>query len=406
MKQTNTIKSIMMKGAIVTGAILASCIKSDNHSTVVRYDVSTLFPADSFWVAYAPTNFNPLTGQYPDEASMRSDLEKLVDINAYGIVTYGSEQTLGQIPRIAKELGIPKVIMGIWDPANQAELTNALEAQVFVDGYCVGNEGLDNRYSFSVLDGVIKTLRGQTKKPVTTTEEIGDYSDQQLVNVGDWVFPNAHPYWQGIKDPSTAVSWTVNQHNDLTTRTAIPVVFKEVGLPSEGEQGLSEANQNSYYRQLESAFLGEPYTKTVHFEAFDQPWKDSAPVEPHWGLFTATREPKEVAKPQVLHSVVPPMGSFDNLVGRVVNVRPDQYRVSTYIFAVGSWWMKPTYANPLTTIDPRSNYITDITTGGVDQLATPIRSYLVVPTFNPPYSPPVVDGINVLHSVTSSRPSR
>ncbi|MCP4424487.1 MAG: glycosyl hydrolase, partial [Chloroflexi bacterium] len=33
----------------------------------------------------------------------------------------------------------------------------------------------------------------------------------------------------------------------------------------------------------------------VYFEAFDQPWKDTQPIEPHWGLFYNDRLPKPAA---------------------------------------------------------------------------------------------------------------
>ena len=384
--------------------------KTRGSFTVMQRDTFSrnspqFFTPNRLWVAYAPTNFNPLTGQYPNEASIRSDLETLVNINAYGIVTYGSENNLGQIPRIAREAGIQKVVMGIWDPHSQEELTNALAAQAYVDGYCVGNEGLNSRYTIAALETTINHLRNQTNKPVTTTEVMENYSDQQLLDLGDWTFPNAHPFWHGIRDPATAVQWTLDQHSSISERSLLPVVFKEVGLPSEGEQGLSEGNQNAYYRELETRLLNSSHTKTVHFEAFDQPWKNNPPVEPHWGFFTSNRTPKTVARPQVLHTFVPSYGSFDNLTGRVVNVKPQNYRISTYVYAVGSWWMKPTFANPLTQITPNGNWITDVTTGGVDQFATPINSYLVVPTYVPVHPVlPVVDGINVIHGISSERP--
>jgi len=369
--------------------------------------VDPWFLAARSWMAYSPTNFNPTINQYPDEASLRADLEKLVSINTYGIVTYGSENTLAQIPRIAKDAGIQKVVQGVWDPLNANEIANALQVQEYVDGYCVGNEGLGTRYDLPALEQTINFVRGSTNKSVTTTEIIQAYDNPALLEVGDWVFPNAHPYWQGIRDPALAVEWTVNQHNLLSGRTPLRVVFKEVGLPSEGEAGLSQENQNSYYRGLENAFIEHlaPNTKFMHFEAFDQPWKNNHPVEPHWGLFNSDRTPKIVATPQVLHRIVPRMGSFDDLFGRVVNVKPENYKVSTYVYNFTTWWMKPTFANPLTSIDPGSNWMTDITTGGSDHLASPINSYLVTPDYVPQHNVlPVVNGRDVVHFVSSGRP--
>src|SRR5256885_10462756 len=38
------------------------------------------------------------------------------------------------------------IVMGIWDPWSDEEWSNAVKQRRFVDGYCVGNEGLGVRY--------------------------------------------------------------------------------------------------------------------------------------------------------------------------------------------------------------------------------------------------------------------
>lgn len=126
---------------------------------------------------------------------------------------------------------------------------------------------------------------------VTTTEEIGDYADERLLELGDWLFPNVHPYWHGITDPKPAVEWTVEQFEQLKARSNKTIVFKEVGLPSAGDARVDEAKQAEYYR-----LLTETEVHFVAFEAFDGPWKDWAPVEPYWGLFRADRTPKSVVQ--------------------------------------------------------------------------------------------------------------
>ena len=54
---------------------------------------------------------------------------------------------------------------------------------------------------------------------------------------------------------------------------------------------MSEAAQETYYTELARTDV-----KFVYFEAFDQPWKTHLPIEPHWGIFTADRKPKALAK--------------------------------------------------------------------------------------------------------------
>ncbi|HID61128.1 MAG TPA: hypothetical protein EYP49_00050, partial [Anaerolineae bacterium] len=113
----------------------------------------------------------------------------------------------------------------------------------------------------------------------------------QVMNLGDWVFPNVHPYWHGITDPSQAVAWTEERFRELDAQTDKLVVFKEVGLPTGGDDQVNEAKQAEYYRLLQDTSVA-----FVYFEAFDQPWKDWAPVEPHWGLFRRDRSPKPVVQ--------------------------------------------------------------------------------------------------------------
>lgn len=249
------------------------------------------------WVAYSPTNYDPTKGIYPSEESVREDLRVLRQVGFKGLITYGAKGTLASIPRLAKGEGFEGVVMGVWSPLDSAELSSAAEAAREVDGYCVGNEGLGQSYSLEQLQSAMNWLRTAAGRPVTTSEQVDDYLlDSSLLALGDWVFPNAHPYWHGYTEPTSAVEWTRQQYAVLTNSAKGGFVFfKEVGLPSEGAAGLSEDAQAEYYRLLASTEV-----KFAYFEAFDQPWKTWASVEPHWGLFRSDRTPKKVV------SVLPP----------------------------------------------------------------------------------------------------
>lgn len=249
-------------------------------------------------VAYAPTNFDAEKGIFPPEESVKKDLEVLRGAGFNGLVTYGADEV---IHRVAEEVGFEAMILGVWDPTSQEELNIAKEAAQYsvIIGYVVGNEGLNKRYDYNTLKAAMDELRQASSKPVTTTEEWGDYRDPQVMDLGDWVFPNVHPYWHGITDPQQAVHWTVEHFRELTEQTDKPVVFKEVGLPSGGDPGVDEAKQAEYYR-----LLSDTAVAFVYFEAYDQPWKQWAPVEPYWGLFRQDRSPKPVAS-----SVCPSKGS-------------------------------------------------------------------------------------------------
>lgn len=256
------------------------------------------------WVGYSPTSFDPDQGTYPAEESIRQDLEILRAAGFTGLVTYGAHDTLGTVvPRLAQELGFSGLIVGIWDPTNTAEWKHAVAAaeyQVTV-GYAVGNEGLGEDYDLATLHSTMTKLRQATGRPVATTEEIGDYSDPTMLTLGDWVFPNAHPFYAGIIEPGEAVEWTERVFTDLQHRSGRPVMLKEVGLPTGGDPRgrLDETVQAEYYGQLRDTEV-----QFVYFEAFDQPWKKATSVEPFWGLFGVDRTPKKVV--QYVCANVPP----------------------------------------------------------------------------------------------------
>lgn len=244
------------------------------------------------WVAYSPPEADPDKGVEASPESVREDLAVLRQVGFTGLVTYGSSGVLGrELPTLAQSQGFQGLIMGIWDPFNQEEIAAAEAAAELsmVLGFCVGNEGLQKRYEMPALSVVIQNLRETTGKPVATTEEIDDYSDEDLLQLGDWVFPNAHPYFHNQLDPDAAVRWTQATYDDFKRRTDRFVMFKEVGLPTAGdsEGRLSEANQERYYQELAKTDV-----QFVYFEAFDQPWKTHLPIEPYWGIFRSDRTPK------------------------------------------------------------------------------------------------------------------
>lgn len=242
------------------------------------------------WVAYAPTNFNPKKGLFPSDESIKEDLKVLVNSGFQGIVTYGADGTLGEIPKIARGSGFKGVIMGIWDLNSREEFNNAVKMAPYVDGYCVGNEGLDARYGLEKLKAVMLDIKTKTGRAVTTTEEIFDYGKQYVCELGDWIFPNAHPFLAETKVPSGGVRWLkqyykILKHNSCGGK---PVLFKEVGYPTKGDRLASEKNQKEFFTLMEFTDV-----KFVYFEAFDQNWKVHLPVEPHWGLFDKNRKPKK-----------------------------------------------------------------------------------------------------------------
>ena len=102
-------------------------------------------------------------------------------------------------------------------------------------------------------------------------------------------------------------------------------------------------------------------------------------------------EPDNFCQAQIEFTYVPPVGSLDNLQGRVDCIQPADYRVAVFIFGI-SWFTKPSYDQPLTTIQPDGRWTADITTGRLDEQASRIAAFLVPVG----YSPPLVKGELVL----------
>jgi exo-beta-1,3-glucanase (GH17 family) len=283
-------------GAIlIASAFAGSCaVNADNNPTPAPQSWQAKVSAIQ-WVAYSPTNADPNKGVEADVESIRQDLSVLRAAGFDGLVTYSAGGMNGrEIPRLAQEQGFVGLIIGVWEPSDQVEMADAKTAaqNPIVLGYCIGNEGLDKRYKMPDLVNAMEDIKKATNKPVATTEEIDDYVDEELLNIGDWIFPNVHPYFHNLLDPNLAVDWTKAAYEDMTRRAGNRfVLFKEVGLPTAGDKEglLSEETQTRYYQELAASRV-----KFVYFEAFDQPWKNSLPIEPHWGLFYSNRAPKQV----------------------------------------------------------------------------------------------------------------
>lgn len=84
---------------------------------------------------------------------------------------------------------------------------------------------------------------------------------------------------------------------------------------------------------------------------------------------------------------VPDYGQSGYAEGSVANVVPWECAVAVYIKVGGSWWTKPYWNNPLTTIDTEGRWLCNIVTGGLDRNAVEIRAYLVRAGYTPPIAP-------------------
>lgn len=275
---------------------------------ILLFELQTVWPSESVnnltfiapAVAYNPRDFS-FEMKFSVSTNLKQivhDLHLLRSIGFRSIVTYGASKELGLVPDIARQEGFDGlVVMGIWDPSSEEELQNALSQKQFVDGYCIGNEGLGIRYTIQELGQAMNKLRRLTGRPVTTTEIIDRYLGgpyrQWLLENSDWLFPIVLPFWAEQKDPYSAVTWTIARHDYLTTTTDKTIIIKEAGIPTIISEGFSEVDQIDFFKELEKTGISFFY-----FEAFDQPWKRDIfklpEPEAHWGLYRTDGNPKKV----------------------------------------------------------------------------------------------------------------
>jgi len=260
--------------------------------------IKTLFKKHE-WIAYSPSQYFPGIEQTLEEENIRKDLNLLASAGFDALVTYSAAGRLSSIPRIARETGFQAVMMGIWDPTNRSEFDNAVSQKEHVDAYCVGNEGLHfERYTMEQLLPCLIELRKITQKPVSSSEPLDIVLNpkyRKIWQISDWVFVIAHYVFDrelSTKDPVEGVKWMVSLEQRLNSsiRSGKPLVFKEVGFPTQGDSWASMETQESFLRKI-----SRKLDLFVYFEAFDQPWKTDPPIEAYWGLFKFDRTPKPYA---------------------------------------------------------------------------------------------------------------
>ena len=174
---------------------------------------------DLCWIAYTPTQYDPNNAVYPNEFVLWADLDLLHMVGVNGLVTYTADSNVGvKIPKIA-DLAIKKssLVYGI-RPVKKSNNAVSLAKLPVVLGFVVGNEGLGDRYDFATLQRTIQWLKDQTGKPVTTSEQFGDYQNEELMRLGNWIFPNVHPYYAGITELKAAADWTAQVYLDFVRR--------------------------------------------------------------------------------------------------------------------------------------------------------------------------------------------
>jgi len=228
---------------------------------------------------------------------------------------------------------------------------------------------------------------------------------------GDVVLANFYPFWEGIDVNQSRAHLNACYQTLVAAAGDKKVNVSETGWPSEGDSfgsAVPSPENAAFYFQNFVSWAEAQGVDYFYFEAFDEAWKtNEGTVGPNWGLFTSKGVLKDGMQkvfdgdtmdnnwtgttlidgegtPSISFTKVPAMGSTENLEGRVSHVIPKDYGVVVYIKVGGGWWIKPTFASPVSRINVDGSWICDVTTGGYDTQATEYKAFLIPADYAPP----------------------
>jgi exo-beta-1,3-glucanase (GH17 family) len=341
----------------------------------------------------------------------------------HGMETAGA-QAHGDGFKIAQEAWLGPQTDATGLAANSQELANLTAAanRGEVDMAIVGSEAV-LRGDLTVLQLLtyIRQVRAAipTNIPVTTDESYGVLLDNPILMQGcDVVMANIYPYWESVRIDGAVAAMDGHYKDLVTASEGKKVIIGEAGWPSAGtSQGDAVCTpvNAAYHFWAVNSWAQDMGVDVMYFDAFDELWK--APVEgsqgSHWGIRTGggslkpgmnlvyggyklppavyLREPTLStgpttgggSTPEITMTQIPAYGGSAYLEGVVSGVSPGSYAVAVYLY-VGGWWTKPTFADPLTSINANGSFSCDVDTGGIDYDATQYGVFVVPNTYSPP----------------------
>ncbi|HTT43556.1 MAG TPA: hypothetical protein VMG33_10825 [Steroidobacteraceae bacterium] len=271
--------------------------------------------AQARFITYEPTSLQVIEGrvQSADASSIRADLEVLRR-RFDALITYDAIHGAEQIAPIAAALHYRALIIGVWNPLDERERSQALATAAryprLVAGLSLGNEMIfTHRADAAALAAALKALRAQRPQlPLSISEPFHIFESAAgaaLLPQLDFLLVNVHPLfqpWFASATDATAAQFVVNVADDLAQRYCGPILIKESGLPSGPPEhaGLSAARQASFYKELRARLPPTSARAFAYFSAFDAPWRTQDvtgvpgphPEEAYWGLYDAARRPK------------------------------------------------------------------------------------------------------------------
>lgn len=248
---------------------------------------------------------DPDWGPHPTEENFREDMPILAFVGN-AIRTYGTENNLDKISKVAQESTDLKINVGAWIgrdwAVNERQITNLITiAQTYknVDSVTVGSEVmLRGDLTENELVDYISRVKGEVYQPVTTGETWWEWlHHEQLAAEVDFLFVHFFPYWEGIS-LNQAVPFIKEKYQEIKLKyPQKTVVIGETGWPSAGEvKGGAVPSLENQKRFIEEflAWTQEGDIDFYYFEAFDENWKKKyeGEVGGHWGIYNSDRTPK------------------------------------------------------------------------------------------------------------------
>lgn len=363
---------------------------------------------------------SPFEGQQDPNQGAVASPQQVID--RIGIVapftrrvrTFGVAGGLAIAGSAAHTFGLEAAI-GAWlgpvQASNAAEITTLVqiglagEAEILI----VGSETvLRGDLTPAQLITYIQQVRGAVPGiPVTTAETYRVWLEHpELVDAVDLLFVNYYPYWEGVPIEDAVGQLACWHAEVVTAATGKEVVVSETGWPTAGDavgQAVPSMTNAAFYFGAFVSWARRNNVEYYWFAAFDEPWKAlyEGPQGAHWGLWDAQGHLKPAMRPvfaglmlppatavaeclpngsgipSIALTLIPAVGSSADLEGTVLHVSPITHRVAVYIRVGGGWWTKPTFAEPVTAPAWDGQWITDITTGGNDPLASDVAAFLL-----------------------------
>jgi exo-beta-1,3-glucanase (GH17 family)/cellulose synthase/poly-beta-1,6-N-acetylglucosamine synthase-like glycosyltransferase len=246
---------------------------------------------------------SPLTQQFPSDAALADDLQRLAGLTTR-LRTYSASE-LPALPALAAHAGL-RLSAGVWldrrrsnNEREIAAIIDAVPRHPGIERVIAGNETqLRGGLEPGELYGYLDRLRAALAVPVSTAEPWHVWLRQPaLAEHVDFITVHLLPYWEGMP-VETAVDYALQRFTEVRLRFPDkPVVIGEIGWPSNGDRlAAAQATPDAQARFVR-AFLERAGPLGLDYylmEAVDQPWKRATEgaAGAHWGLLDAARQAK------------------------------------------------------------------------------------------------------------------